>query len=95
LSPAEIAAWRLLPEGERTDAFFDYWTCKEAYIKALGVGFALPPHEITVSRAGPPRFVALPEQDNPAGWSLARIDLGPGYAAALAVRGPDPTIHLN
>jgi 4'-phosphopantetheinyl transferase len=95
LSPAESAAWRVLPEGERTKAFFDYWTCKEAYIKALGVGFALPPHEITVSRGRTPRFMALPDHDDPAEWSLARIYLGAGYAAALAVRGPAPIIHLN
>jgi 4'-phosphopantetheinyl transferase len=95
LSPAEIAAWRLLPDGERTAAFFDYWTCKEAYIKALGVGFALPPHEITVLRGRTPRFIALPEDDDPAEWSLARIELEAGYAAAFAMRGPPPIIHLN
>jgi 4'-phosphopantetheinyl transferase len=40
-SPAEIAALRALSPVERTDRFFDYWTLKEAYIKARGMGLRL------------------------------------------------------
>jgi phosphopantetheinyl transferase len=38
LHPAEAAALRDLPEPERADLFARLWSCKEAYLKALGVG---------------------------------------------------------
>ena len=94
LSRVEIETWQALPERQRTQAFFDYWTCKEAYLKARGVGFALPARDITVSLVGPPRFVALPD-DDPGEWSLTRMDPAPGYAGMLAVRGAVPIVQLR
>jgi len=38
----ETAALRALPIEVRRDRFFDLWTLKEAYIKARGLGLALP-----------------------------------------------------
>ena len=40
-SEAEAAALRSLPEPDRAAAFFDYWTQKEAYIKAIGTGMSM------------------------------------------------------
>jgi len=91
LSAPEIESLRSLPERQWMQAFFHHWTCKEAYLKARGVGFALPPREIAVSGGGRPRFIALPD-DDPAEWSLAHFNLPAGFAGALAVRGPAPII---
>jgi 4'-phosphopantetheinyl transferase len=41
-SPAETAALRALPPCQQKERFFDYWTLKEAYIKARGMGLHLP-----------------------------------------------------
>ena len=41
-SPAEIEALRALPDAAQRNRFFDYWTLKEAYIKARGMGLSLP-----------------------------------------------------
>jgi 4'-phosphopantetheinyl transferase len=41
-SPSEAAALRALPASRQRDRFFDYWTLKEAYIKARGMGLAIP-----------------------------------------------------
>jgi 4'-phosphopantetheinyl transferase len=41
-APTEITALRALPETAQRDRFFDLWTLKEAYIKARGLGLALP-----------------------------------------------------
>ena len=41
-SPQEIDALRLLPPGDLVDRFFDYWTLKEAYLKAHGTGLNFP-----------------------------------------------------
>jgi 4'-phosphopantetheinyl transferase len=94
LSTAELEAWQGLPERDRMNAFFDYWTCKEAYLKAVGVGFAVAPRDITVSLAGTPRFVALP-MDNGVQWSLARAHMHPGYTAMLAMRGSAPNVPVR
>ncbi len=41
-SAVEAATLRELQGGDRIDRFFSYWTLKEAYIKARGLGMALP-----------------------------------------------------
>ena len=41
-SESEVNALLTLPEHAQTQRFFDYWTLKEAYIKARGLGLALP-----------------------------------------------------
>lgn len=47
-SPAEVAALRALPPDEQPDRFFDYWTLKEAYIKARGMGLHLPLDQFSI-----------------------------------------------
>lgn len=39
---AESRDLHALPAADRNDRFFDYWTLKEAYIKARGLGLACP-----------------------------------------------------
>ncbi len=39
-SSAEQRAILTLPEDQQIDAFYDHWTCKEAYLKALGLGLS-------------------------------------------------------
>jgi 4'-phosphopantetheinyl transferase len=41
-SPEEVKALRSLPSELQRDRFFDYWTLKESYIKARGLGLAIP-----------------------------------------------------
>lgn len=41
-APAEVVALRALPQSEQRRRFFDYWTLKESYIKARGLGLGLP-----------------------------------------------------
>jgi 4'-phosphopantetheinyl transferase len=41
-APSEVQALRALPDVQQDSAFFDYWTLKEAYIKALGLGLSAP-----------------------------------------------------
>ncbi len=41
-SPQEATQLFSLPTNEQCDRFFDYWTLKESYIKAWGLGLAIP-----------------------------------------------------
>lgn len=96
-SPNENAAFRALPESKRVAAFFAGWTRKEAYIKALGVGGALPldQFDVTLSPDEPARLLA--DRRHPANiarWSLRDLDPGPNYAAALALRTPPVPLLL-
>ncbi|AKT37658.1 4'-phosphopantetheinyl transferase family protein [Chondromyces crocatus] len=41
-SPHEVRELRAQPAERQRDRFFDYWTLKESYIKARGMGLSLP-----------------------------------------------------
>jgi len=89
-APGEVAALRALPDHLRTTAFFRCWTRKEAYIKALGKGLAIPLAQFEVSLAPeePPALLRTqPDPREAARWTLQELDPGSGYAAALAVEG--------
>jgi 4'-phosphopantetheinyl transferase len=81
-----------LPSVEKVEAFFRCWTRKEAYIKATGDGLSLPLNQFDVSLAagGNNALVATRPDDSEAGrWLLQEVPAGPGYFAAVCVRGRD------
>ncbi|MCS6806443.1 MAG: 4'-phosphopantetheinyl transferase superfamily protein [Acidobacteriota bacterium] len=89
-SPAEQAALRALPAAQRLQGFFNCWTRKEAYIKAIGTGLSMPLDQFDVSLAPgePARLLAVRSQPSQMQrWSLEALDLGPDFAAAVAVEG--------
>jgi 4'-phosphopantetheinyl transferase len=95
-SPREVAALRLLPVAEQTEAFFNCWTRKEAYIKARGEGLSFPLSRFDVSLApGEPAKLLRTEGDPQEAqrWSLRELLPGPGYVAALAVEGHEWRLH--
>ena len=47
-SPEEIDALRSVPPSDLVDRFFDYWTLKEAYLKARGVGLNFPLNQLSI-----------------------------------------------
>lgn len=76
-APAESADLDRLTGAARTDAFFSLWTRKEAVVKARGAGLG----------DGLDGFDA--RADTVADrWSVRSLDVGPGYAAAVATDGP-------
>ncbi|HEX8557463.1 MAG TPA: 4'-phosphopantetheinyl transferase superfamily protein [Pyrinomonadaceae bacterium] len=89
-SPGEVETLMSLPEAARARAFFDCWTRKEAFIKALGSGLSHPLDAFDVSLApGEPAALLRTRADSreAARWTLRELEPGEGYAAAVAVEG--------
>jgi 4'-phosphopantetheinyl transferase len=92
-SRSEVTTLSELPAGQQTVAFFNCWTRKEAYIKALGEGLSHPLDRFSVSLAPGERAALLSTDDNPqeaSQWSLVELSPGDGYVAALACEGHTP-----
>ena len=98
-SPVEITMFSSLQEPCKREAFFSWWTRKEAFIKAKGVGFSLGVDQFDVTlRPGEPARLIHTRYDerDVRHWSLHDIDAGSGFKAALAVRSTQPRIsHYN
>jgi 4'-phosphopantetheinyl transferase len=93
---AEVDRLGSLPEELQTQAFFACWTRKEAYVKARGVGQALPLDQFEVSLAPdePPtlRSTGVDESELRR-WSLHVVDVGKEHAAAVVLEGPEVRVR--
>ena len=99
-APREVSDLQALPEDEQARAFFEYWTLKEAYIKARGFGLALPLADFafTLSSSSPPRIAFEPSlHDDPATWQFTQDWPTPQHRLALAVRreGADLPVRIR
>ena len=73
-----------LPESERVGAFFTYWTLKEAFLKAHGVGLQRPLVEFdfaTVVREGKKQFT----DTDGSKWLCTSLKPGAGLVAGLVI----------
>ncbi len=89
-SPTERRALRAVPPERRCEAFFACWTRKEAYIKARGLGLAIPLDAFDVSLAPDEPAALLATRDEPGEsvrWSLEALAPGPGFAGAVVAEG--------
>ena len=83
----ELEALCGLPPEERRSAFFRCWTRKEAFVKATGRGVTQGLRSFAVSLDPAAPCLTWIQDGDPAGWGMADIDPGPGYAAALCAAG--------
>ncbi len=86
----------LLPE-DRVAGFYRCWTRKEAFLKADGRGLSLPLADFAVSVEAHRAELLWTAWDphEVARWTLRSLDVGPGFAAALAVEGSGWTLGLH
>ena len=79
-----------LPDHLRAEGFFNCWTRKEAYIKALGDGLTHPldAFDVTLKPGDPARLLAVRgAPDEVARWSMTALTPASGYSAALVIEG--------
>jgi 4'-phosphopantetheinyl transferase len=87
-SRLELEALSLAPRRKRAEVFFDYWTLKESYVKARGLGLAVPLDEFSfhLSHGSPPTISFATVQDDAASWQFALHRPRPNCRLAVAMR---------
>ncbi len=98
-SPDEIETLKGLEAGAFLVRFYDYWTLKEAYLKAKGFGLHLPLDRFSM-RLGPGGIAIRFEPeivDDPQAWRFTMSSPSPTHRLAIAdgsgVAGGLPIIH--
>lgn len=95
-APAECRQLDAVPDHGKRDTFFAFWTLKEAYIKAIGLGLAMPLHDFAFTLSDPVSVAFAPHvSDVAAQWSFRRFRPLPGHAMAVAVRHVAPRISVQ
>jgi 4'-phosphopantetheinyl transferase len=90
-APAEVAALECEPPERQAAAFMQFWTLKEAYVKARGQGLSLPLEDFAFHiAAGQEPEISFVDgfQDDPEGWQFSQRWLKDRFAIAVAVRLP-------
>jgi len=89
-SDAEIRELAALPESLKAAGFYNCWTRKEAFVKAIGLGLAFPLNRFSVSLAPgrPAALLDVAEEYGPATkWTMFLMEPRPDYSAALVFEG--------
>lgn len=100
-APSEQAALAAQPRNEQAKRFFTYWTLKEAYLKARGLGLSLPPDSIAFSVADRPRLAAqlvFSAANDCNEWQFTLMAPSLSHIAAVCVRrqhGPDRQVVMR
>jgi len=97
-SPSEVEALSREPPERQQERFFDFWTLKESYIKARGMGLSITLDQFSFHlddrRSIEIRF--QPDlQDDPHSWQFAQQTVQGKYKLAVAVRSDGRTLPIK
>jgi 4'-phosphopantetheinyl transferase len=87
-SPVEVAALHALPPEVQHRRFFEYWTLKESYIKARGMGLSIPLDQFTFHFQGESQVsmsVSPGLNDRAARWRFWQLQPSAHHLVALCV----------
>lgn len=92
---SEISDFQSLKRSDKNEAFFNCWTRKEAFIKALGTGLSFPLDRFSTT-IKPCQKACLLQIDDPSikvsDWSMIVFKPRHGYAGALVVKAQNPIV---
>jgi 4'-phosphopantetheinyl transferase len=94
-STGEYARFQKIGKQDRLRAFYNCWTRKEAFIKAIGDGMSFPLQEFEVSLEPdrPAELLSIQGSVEKANhWAMHDLKTRDGYTAALVVQGKDHLI---
>ncbi len=101
-SPSEVTDLHQLPPAMHTGRFFDYWTLKEAYIKARGMGLSIPLEDFSYHLSENHTDISIsiaPKQGDPSHrWQFRQWRMGARHKIALCLEkrtGVDFVVDLK
>jgi 4'-phosphopantetheinyl transferase len=88
LSPIERSALMALPDHLRPHRFFSYWTLKEAYVKARGLGLSLPLEAVSfdLGEEGAVATLGASTDDHGADWQFEQWSPTANHIVGVAIR---------
>lgn len=92
-SARDITRLRALPKNQNTQTFFQMWTRKEAYIKALGDGLStsLDGFDVFPHPCESAALLGMRGDSTKAfPWVIRDLNAASGFASAFATEGPTP-----
>ena len=97
-APAELADFREAGLEDQRERFFSYWTLKESYIKARGMGLSLPLDAFWFELGGTSPLLCVTDRcpDIPDRWRFYQHAPTDEHMMAVAVAAPqgvEPSIH--
>jgi 4'-phosphopantetheinyl transferase len=96
-APSEVVQLSALSADEQANRFFEFWTLKESYIKARGMGLSIPLDKFCFDLStNCIAFTVQQElQDEPERWKFWQFRSNPRYQIAVcAAQSPVLSPHL-
>ena len=91
-SEQEASQLLALPEDQQQSRFYDLWTLKEAYIKACGMGLAIPLQYFSYGFVGSDGLAIefdAQRNDVEEAWRFWQLSAGPDFKLALAAKSDE------
>jgi 4'-phosphopantetheinyl transferase len=91
-SDLECRALNALPPDRQQQRFFAYWTLKESYIKARGMGLAIPLGKFSFDFADTGQFTFSADEslsDDPAQWRFWQIGIAEDFLVSICASALD------
>ena len=88
--------WYTFSQQDQLSVFYEFWTRKEAFVKATGDGIVLGLEQCVIDVNNPKCFMSIPKQcGNTTDWFIHDVDVAKNYCAALVLDQPITDIRLS
>lgn len=95
-SAHEVQVFTAVPPAQKPEAFFNCWTRKEAFIKAIGEGLSCPldSFDVALAPGEPARLLQIKgSPEMAARWQLHTLTPAAGYVGAVIAEGREWTLR--